>query len=349
MKKEFTGNSTAHNSQSKRILVMAPNWLGDAVMSLPFFLQLRKVFPDAFICTVCRDYVSEIYSRKNEIDRILVYGKIGLKSKISLIKKIRLSGPWDICFILSPSFSSAFIVFLAGLKSRIGYGTDYRSVLLTNAIEGALCKKDHLSNSYIRLIGLVSEEVMGYDYLPSVVPPEDSKNIIKSKGITGKYAVFSAGASYGPAKLWPAYNYLELARLFSGDKGIEIVTVGTEKEREYLNSIVGGENKAGINLAGKCDVKELIAILKGAEFVVGNDSGSVHISAALGVPTVSLFGSTSSLWTGPRGQDSVIVESNIDCSPCFKKKCPIYDYAKCFDNIKIVRVYKAVCEVMGWK
>ncbi|MCD6380184.1 lipopolysaccharide heptosyltransferase II [bacterium] len=346
MKKEFIENSIVHSSESKKILVLAPNWLGDAVMSLPFFLVLRTVFPAAFISVACRNYVSEIYLRNQEIDRILVYSKNGLKSKISLIRKLKTSGPWDICFLLSPSFSSALSVFLAGVKRRIGYGTDFRSIFLTKAFKGNLYKKGHLSNGYIKLISLVSGKLKEFEFLPSITPTGNWTEIIKTKGIKGKYAVFSAGASYGHAKLWPGENYLKLAKLLYRKMGFPVVMVGTEKERVYLNSIVGKENKQVINLAGKCDVKELVAILKGAQVVVGNDSGSVHLSAALGVPTVSLFGSTSPFWTGPRGINSKIINSNIECSPCFKKECPKYNYAKCFDDITISRVYKAVCEVV---
>lgn len=343
MKMESTENSIARESDSTRIVVLAPNWLGDAVMSLPFFLELREVFPAASISVACRDYVSEIYSRKKEIDRIIIYRKSGFISRNSLIRK---SGPWDIAFLLPPSFSSAFALFLAGVKRRIGYGTDFRSIILTDALDGALYKKGHLSDNYASLIDLVSNRVRESKSLPSIVPPGNWGDIIERKRIKGNYAVFSAGASYGPAKLWPAENYLKLAGLLSEDKGLEVVAVGTGKEKEYLNSIVNIKKKPGINLAGECDVKELIAVLKGAEVVVGNDSGPVHISAALGVPTVSLFGSTSPLWTGPRGTSSKIVESNIECSPCFKKECPKYSHAKCYDDITIERVYKVICEML---
>ncbi len=347
MKMESIKNSIVCSPDNNRIVVVAPNWLGDAVMSLPFLLELRALFPAAVISVVCRDYVSEIYSRKKEIDRIILYRKRGFTSKNSLIRELRKSGPWDIAFLLPPSFSSAFAVFLAGVKRRIGYGTDFRSILLTDSLEGGLYRKGHLSSNYVRLIESVSDRVSESKSLPSIVPPGNWKGIIESKGITGNYAVFSAGASYGPAKIWPAENYLKLAELLYENKGLEIVAVGTGKDKEYLNLIVDIKRKQGINLAGECDIKELIAILKGAEVVVGNDSGPVHISAALGVPTVSLFGSTSPLWTGPRGTSSKIVESNIECSPCFKKECPIYNYAKCFDDITIESVYKVVCEVLG--
>jgi heptosyltransferase-2 len=100
-----------------------------------------------------------------------------------------------------------------------------------------------------------------------------------------------------------------------------------------------------INIAGKVGVGELISVLNGAEVVVGNDSGPVHLSAALGVPTVSIFGSTSPEWTAPRGKRSKVVASEIKCSPCFKRECPIYDYAKCYDDISVERVFKAVYQV----
>ncbi|MDZ7859848.1 MAG: lipopolysaccharide heptosyltransferase II [Candidatus Krumholzibacteriota bacterium] len=347
MNRIFTENPSGKEYGIFRILVLTPSWLGDAVMSLSFFQKLRGVFPDGYIVAACSDYVSEIYENKTEINQIVTYSKGGLKNKISLIKELRSHARWEICFLLSPSFSSALTAFLSGAKRRIGYGTDSRSLLLTDAIDKTSYKKGHIYDVHSRLIGLARENVNEKEYIPSIEPPGNWKEIIESKGIKGKYAVFSAGASYGPAKLWPAENYLKLSELLRENEGLNVVAVGVSREREYLNSIIGKNNGSGVNLAGECNLKELIAILKGAEVVVGNDSGPVHLSSALGVPTVAIFGSTSPLWTGPRGKRSRIVNSNIKCSPCFKRECPLYDYAKCFDDILTGDVYEVVREVMS--
>lgn len=349
MTRIFTENSSEKECGIFRILVLTPSWLGDAVMSLSFFQNLRELFPDAFIGAACSEYVSEIYENRTEINQIVRYSKGGLKNKISLIRRLRSRGRWEICFLLSPSFSSALTAFLSGAKRRIGYGTDSRSLLLTDVIDKTYYKKGHVLDVHRRLIELARENVNKKEYIPSIKPPGNWKDIIESKGIKGEYAVFSAGASYGPAKLWPAENYSKLSELLRENKGLNVVTVGVSRERDYLNSIIGKDKGSGINLAGQCDLKELTAILKGADVVIGNDSGPIHLSSALGVPTVAIFGSTSPLWTGPRGKRSRIVNSNIKCSPCFKRECPLYDNARCFDDILIDDVYEVACEVMSAK
>jgi len=344
MKRESTNSSTACRSGSNQILVLAPNWLGDAVMSLPFFLQLGASFPESRLTVSCNDYVFEVYRREPAVDRFIRFRK-GFADRVSGIRKGRPKGGWGLCFVLPPSFSSALTAFLAGTARRVGYGTELRSFLLTDPLKGESYKRGHLTDVYMKLVeegGGQRGEGCGY---PVVVPPEDWKDIIEDAGIRGNYAVLCAGASYGPAKRWPARRFSSLSMKLAEEMGLKTVKVGSESEKEYLDSIEGGKG-ADINIAGKVGVRGLISVLKGASVVVGNDSGPVHIASALGIPTVSIFGSTSPDWTAPRGKRSLVLSSELECSPCFKRECPLYDHAKCLDDITVREVYNAIHEVL---
>ncbi len=341
MKKEPTGNFTKCISENN-ILVLAPNWLGDAVMSLPFFAALRKRYPESFVTAACHDYVSEIFRRCPDIDRLLVDGKGGIFGKASKIRASRPQGnSYQKCFILRPSFSSALTAFLAGIAERVGYGTDFRSFLLTGSLKGKLYRSGHLAEGYIRLLDINSRKPEDEMTVPVLEPPGQWRSILEGMALPENYIVFSPGAAYGPAKLWPADKYGELAeKIYSNGKTV-IVAVGSSGEKDYISGILDGAGN-GINLAGKTGMKELIAVLRGAQAVVGNDSGTVHLSAALGVPTVAIFGSTSSEWTSPRGEYVEVLDSEISCSPCFERECRLYEYARCYDDIKVEDVLKAL-------
>ncbi len=344
MKRASTISSTACKSGNNEILVLAPNWLGDAVMSMPFFVELRESFPESRVTVSCSDYVFEVYRRSAAVDRFIrTYRSFG--DRLSSIRRVRPDGGWGLSFVLPPSFSSALAALLAGTGRRVGYGTDFRSFLLTDPLKGRYYKNGHLTDVYIRLVDAAGGKGKGGCKYPSIVPPEDWKDVVKNTGIHEDYAVLCAGASYGPAKRWPQSRFSGLSRILEKEMGMKIVKVGTESEKNYLDSIKGGEG-GDINLAGKIDVRELICVLKGATVVIGNDSGPVHISSALETPTVSIFGSTSPDWTAPRGKRSEVLSSEMGCSPCFKRKCPLYSHAKCFDDITIQEVYEVIHEVL---
>ncbi|MBD3178578.1 MAG: lipopolysaccharide heptosyltransferase II [Candidatus Latescibacteria bacterium] len=343
MKKEPTGNSTKCIS-GNNILVIAPNWLGDAVMSLPFFCALRKAFPGCRITVACRRYVSEIFSRCRPVDRLLPLENGGILSRVLKIRKGSAEeGNYARGFVLPPSFSSALLAFLSGVRNRTGYRTDARGMLLTESLKSELYRHGHLVDGYLRLIALSggSYELEEDEALPALDPPPDWKPVVKSLKLPERYAVMSPGASYGPAKLWPGANYRDTARMInSGDK-MPTVFVGSQKEKEYIAGICNEVN-GGINLAGRIDIHGLISVLRGAEVVIGNDSGTVHISAALGVPTVAVFGSTNAEWTAPRGRSVSVLSSGIPCSPCYDRECGIFDYAKCYDDIVVADVLDAI-------
>ena len=347
MRKGSTGSSTACRSGRKQLLVLAPNWIGDVVMATPFLSILRKQNPDDLITVMCREYVSELLVRSSFSDKLITYDRTGgVRNAVLTLSRGKPQKGWDAAFILPMSFSSALIACFAGTRRRIGYRGGGRGWLITDPVNMETHRKIHLSEEYARFAGKYGGAT--HDILPEpcVVPPYDWKESIAGLGIKGRYVVFAAGAKYGPAKLWPAERYIGLAGRLYGEAGLRPVLVGSSAEHAYLDNITGKTD--GINLSGKSGVGDLMSVLRGADLVVGNDSGPVHVSAAMGVPTVSIFGSTSPVWTSPRGPFSRLVTSGADCSPCFRKECPEGD-TRCLRDISVDDVFDAANEIMREK
>ncbi len=323
MKREYTGNSITCRSNRRGVLVLAPNWLGDAVMATPFLLALRSRLPDLDIHLLCRSYVSPVYRRCSAVDNMVVYERTdGISGALGAIRKGVSREGRDICFVLPRSFSSALVAFLSGAGRRIGYGGDLRGLLLSDALPKDSYWKGHLTDVYLRLI----ERMGGVDQLdppmPVVVPPYNWQEQVEKLDLEKGYVVISPGAEYGPAKIWPHESYAGLLSRIAAETGRSIVVVGSEGDRPSGARIIEEAGIDGHNLAGMCDVEGLLCILRGSSLVIGNDSGPVHLSAAMGRPTVTIFGSTSPEWTAPKGMSTAIVRAGLDCSPCFERECP---------------------------
>ncbi len=347
MRKGSTASSTICRSGRRDILVLAPNWLGDAVMATPFLQSLRIAYPAAFIDVVCREYISEIFKRNSSVDRLHAYdGGKGLRALNAAVARNRPGNGWHMCFVLPPSFKAALAALLSGSKKRIGYGGELRGPLLSDRLPSAMYRIGHLSEAYVRLIGLSGVEGTIETPRPVVVPPYDWERIVADMGIDGEYMVIAPGATYGSAKVWPGKNYSSLAAEIAGITGWRLVLVGSEAERDRASDVLESSGVEGVNLAGGCDISGLAAVLRGASLVIGNDSGPVHIASAMGRATVTLFGSTSPAWTAPRGSSVRIVSSDMDCAPCFERECP-KGHAECLEAIGVGEVLEAALEISG--
>jgi len=348
VKRESIENSTGCKSGREGILVIAPNWLGDAVMATPFLIYLRKFFPDLNIYLLCRNYVSEIFARNSAVDQMIIYeGKNPLKIT-RLLWSVRPDKGWKYAFVLPNSFFSALISFLSGSRRRIGYASEMRQTLLTHAVEGGYRRDIHLSDIYVRLIDVVADRERGDVPMPVVVPPYNWQDTVREVVGEGEFMVVSPGATYGGAKRWAIEGFKEVAYSIAKEKGYRVVVVGREDEYGIVAERFKMSGLNILNLAGKTDLKELLCVMRGASFVVGNDSGVVHISSAMGIPTVAIFGSTSPLWTSPRGPYVRIVYKALDCSPCFRRECPRGD-TRCLTEISTGDVLDVAYELLEEK
>jgi heptosyltransferase-2 len=320
---------------TKRIAVIAPNWLGDAVMSLPLVGRLAAP-AGVSVTVVAPELTARVYGGLEAVDELVVLSRRGATRGVAARWRYLRAGRPDAVVILPPSFSSALGPALAGIKVRTGYATDGRRKLLTDPAGTDGARSRHLSEEFLALgervldlLGVVAPDTFE---IPAVRVADDDREALSrvraDREIPQRYAVVVPGATYGPAKSWPWRRYRQVAEQLSQD--IPVVLAGTAPERELCDAIAGG-NRRVFNLAGETPIGIFLALLEQAAVVLANDSGSPHLAASMGTRVVVLFGSTSPGWTAPRGAAVDVVRFPVFCSPCFRKTCPTE--LECFDGI----------------
>jgi heptosyltransferase-2 len=330
--------------EQRSIAVIAPNWLGDAVMSLPL-VGMLGASPAVDLAVIAPEATGRVYWELPEVAELVVLPKRtatrGVRARARHLGQTRP----DAAIVLPPSFSSAAGAWLARVPLRVGYRCDGRGGLLTEAVDANGARDEHLTRNYIRL-GEVALEKMEIETPKGAAVPQVRVGAfdhaqLESRfeaAVSGEpYAVVVPGATYGPAKSWPWRRYRELARALSAD--ITVALAGTRAEREKCERI--GEGLENVrNLAGETSLGAFLSLLSRASVVVANDSGSPHLAASMGTPVVVLFGSTSPRWTAPVGPSVDIVRHPVSCSPCFRRTCPTH--LECFDGISVREVLDRV-------
>ena len=307
-------------------MVRATNWLGDAVMSLPAIRALHQVFPHAVVVMVARPWVADLYSREDSIDRIILYpAQKGLGAKREFAARLR-EERFDAAILLQNAFDAALLAWLAGIPERIGYNRDARGLLLTRAIPVPepgdiprherfyyleLLRRAGLIERFppcdaIRLEGIDAARRGGAEYLAAL-------------GISRPAIGISPGAAYGNAKRWFPERFAAVARAFPS---ASILLFGSVSERELCQSVAAQIPNAH-NLAGQTTLRDFIDLAAACRLFLTNDSGAMHVSSALGVPTVAIFGATDDTTTGPTGPMARVVRAHAECSPCLLRECPI--------------------------
>lgn len=299
-----------------RVLIFAPNWLGDAVMALPAIADVRRGRPGATIAVAARPSVAPLFGMVREVDDVIAPEK-GI-------------GIFDAAILLPNSFRSALAALRAGIPERWGYRSDCRGPLLTRAIDRPAARTHQVEyyRQLVRALGFPS--CQGEPRLE--VPPERraaAALVLERAGwdrLTPLVAL-APGAAYGSARRWPADRFAALAQALAGD-GMRPVLVGSAKDiptgRKIESSL--GDSRTVLNLIGRTDLPTLAGVLVNARALVANDSGAMHLGAALGVPLTAVFGPTDERVTGPRASSSQQVEvltHQVWCRPCRLRTCPI--------------------------
>jgi len=336
----------------KKILVRAPNWIGDAVMCTPALECLASLYPASGITVLTKGRAVPVFENNPHASSTIEYdhqgAHSGLGGKLRLRGELKLKG-FDLAVLFQNAFDAAFISFISGIPERVGYATDMRSGLLTRAIPvSADIKKRHQVHYYINIV-----KALGGSCASSIPRLYISKaerdwadGFMMKNGLEGRVMAGAApGASYGPAKRWPAERFAEaLARLSSSHRLVPLIFGGPEDSptcREVARRMRGKY----LDLSGRVTLRQFMALASRMSVFITNDSGPMHISAALGVPTVAIFGSTDPSLTGPLGADVRIVSNNTPCSPCFARTCKFKHY-DCL-SIGADEVVKAALELTG--
>jgi len=317
-----------------KVLVRATNWLGDAVMSIPALREIRRSYPGAEIVILARPWVADLYSREEFCDRIIRYENTGrhrgAAGKARLISELRTE-KFDDAILLQNAFDAALIAKGAGVKRRMGYSRDGRGFLLTDsiAVPSAGEIPDHQRFYYLELLrraGLIDELPECADIrLGGIRGAQEAgwetwlKRGLKAKRWIG----VSPGAAYGGAKRWIPARFAEAASTLADQLDCDIAIFGSPAEAPLAQSIAAMIGPSAHSLAGETSLAEYIDLASTCSVYLTNDSGPMHVAAALGIPTVAIFGATDHIATGPSASWAKVVREPVDCSPCMLRECPI--------------------------
>ncbi len=330
-------------ANTRKILVRATNWIGDAVMTTPALGAIRAAFPEAEIVLVANPIVSELMSPHPWCDRVIVYDKKGPHRGVSGLFRfssmLRGEG-FDLAILFQNAIEAAIMARLAGIGSRAGYATDGRRLLLTHSVP---IKKDTLKLHHVGYY-LNAVEKLGIAIpepeLRLFCTDEEKNSAAKVLGGGGWVAV-NPGAAYGSAKRWFPERFAAVADALVSDYGFKVLLVGGPGETQIGTDIEGAMRSHSLNMIGKTTVREMMALLSRMELVVTNDSGPMHVAAAFDRPVVALFGPTDHTTTSPLCSNFRIVRKEIECAPCLERRCP-KEHHRCMDEIGVEDVLGAV-------
>ena len=329
----------------ERILIVAPNWVGDTILSEPLVALLRDPFEDPIVDVLVPPWCAPVYARMRGIRRIIEtpfsHGKLDVRERNRLAMELRGEG-YTHAFVLPMSWKSALVPFLAHIPKRVGYIGEARWGLLTDArkLDKKLLPRlvDRFAALAVPRRGLVPMPPSP-GLVPDVRNRADAMRALRLK-TDRPVVILCPGAEYGPAKRWPPNQFAELAALLLRD-GLQVWIIGSPNDRMATDAVLNslGENLHKVrDLTGRTDLGTAIDILSSASLVVSNDSGLMHAAAAVGVPLVALFGSSSPAYTPPLSPTAQIAKIDIACSPCFKRECPLGHF-KCMRELKPPIVY----------
>jgi heptosyltransferase-2 len=321
-----------------KILIRATNWLGDAVMSLPAIRAVRANYPGSQISLLVKRSVADLYARESCVDKIIIYD--GDRWKIARALRAR---KFNLGILFPNSFDSALVLRLAGLPQIVGYDVDIRRLLLTRPIRVPRGKSSVHERFYYLDLLQEARLIDGYHGADAPIlldcaaeAAAEGRRIFAEQGVTLPVVGVSPGAAYGSAKRWLPERFAAVAQNLAPSA---VLLFGSPGERPLCETVAESLRRARIdtrNLAGETTLREFIDLAAACRLFLTNDSGAMHVSSALGVPTVAVFGATDDTTTGPSGPLARIVREHAECSPCLLRECPI-DH-RCMTAVTVERV-----------
>ena len=328
-----------------KALIVAPAWIGDTVMAQPLFMRLLQRFPGMQLDALAPPWVAPVLRRMPEIGEVInnpfAHGEVAFRERFRLARQLAQQG-YQQAYILPNSLKSALIPWLAGMPERAGFTGEARYGLINRRHTLDPVALPKMVERFAQLAehpGTLPSRPIEDPRLSA--PTEQQTQTLDALGIDRpkKIAVFCPGAEYGPAKRWPARHFATLADRLAGE-GFTIWLLGSAKDHAIGEDIVRLATSAPLNLCGKTSLAQAIDLIACAAFVVCNDSGLMHVAAALDRPLVALYGSSSPGFTPPLTPRATILRLGLDCSPCFKRDCPL-GHLDCLMQLDPERVFNA--------
>ncbi|WP_110693589.1 lipopolysaccharide heptosyltransferase II [Salinicola halophyticus] len=320
-------DEAAVGAEAPRILVVGPSWVGDMVMAQSLFITLKRRHPGARIGVLAPGWSLPILERMPEVDEAIAldvkHGEFGWKTRRDVARSLK--GRFDRAIVLPRSLKSALVPFLAGIPRRTGFTGEQRYVLLNDRRRLDKGVLDQTVKRFVAL-GLDVEQAAGGDFeipYPRLRVDRGRQTELRAELSLGERPAIGMmpGAEYGPAKQWPLEYFRELAETLIG-KGYAVWVLGGPKDTEAGDVIADGLESAH-NLCGKTRLSDAVDLLAACEQVVTNDSGLMHVAAAVGTRIQALYGSSSPTYTPPLTGNADIHYLALSCSPCFERTCPL--------------------------
>ena len=344
---------------------------------MPAIRAVRNAFPDAYISLLVKPWVAEIFKENPSVNEIILYEDRynSIAGKFKLAKILKSKG-FNTAILLQNAFDAAFIAWLSRIPKRIGYRRDFRRLLLTKAVpvkktvHGSQFTDDREKKHHVYYyLDLLKESLnIEVQYTEPLLYLTDeeinwAKNFLNSSLITRHSSLvvgINPGAAYGSAKRWMPERFAELIHRIINELNGNVVLFGSTSEIEIVNEIIKAVNSSQntddalrithyepriLNLAGKTNLRELMALISECDAFISNDSGPMHIASALFVPVAAIFGSTDKAVTGPLGDGHRIISKDIPCSPCLERECP-ERHLRCMTEISTDDVYNALLEIL---
>ena len=326
---------------AERILIVAPSWVGDAILSEPLVAVLREPLEEPIVDVLAPPWCAPIYQRmrgiRHVIDNTLGHRELGIGKRRLLAASLR-EHAYTRVFVLPNSFKSAIVPWVARIPHRTGYVGEARGLLLTDTRRLDRKAYPRLVDRFVALAAKPGE-LLPTTSAPVLVPNAgNAAEAIRALGLATRrpVAILCPGAEYGPAKRWPTEHFAALARRLI-DSGYAVWIIGSPNDQLAADPLAAMVPEIR-NACGRTDLGTAIDLLAGASVVVSNDSGLMHAAAAVGVPLVALFGSSSPEYTPPLSPLARVARIDIVCSPCFQRVCPLGHF-KCMRELSPNVVY----------
>ena len=324
---------------SNRLLVMAPNWLGDAVMALPALADLRRHYASAHLAVAARPSVAPLFTMVEGVDEVMTLpgggGWRAFRGWRRDAEQLAARG-FDTAILFPNSFAAAWIARAAGIPERWGYATDMRGSMLTRPVLPSRSADETHQHAYYQRLTRLLDVDTGPAFACVRPDTQHARQVLREIGldVDEPFVVFAPGAAYGRAKQWLPARFAELATLLINERGWTVLMVGAAIDRDVCEHIASLMPRTGtrinrlIDFSGRTDLPTLAGVLSQARAVVSNDSGAMHLAAAVGAQVIALFGPTDErrtapLAAGPGAPVPVVVTHEVFCRPCMLRECPI--------------------------
>src|SRR5262245_32039955 len=331
----------------RRVLLRLPNWLGDVCFVAPSVAALHRAAPKATLVAACREPLASLASRLPGVSETVVLSERGgLRAPLAAARAIRAAG-CDAAVVFPRSLRAALSVAVARVPVRVGFASDARTAFLTHPVRGwkplRLAHRSEYFGSLLAPFGLPPpSEPWTFE------PPADALRwadefLARAPGRRPRLPIvaFEPAGAYGVAKRWPEDRYAALAGRLVREEIADVVVVGTAAMRPVEERIAAAAGAPLIRAAGATDLPQLAALLARSRLLVTNDTGPMHLAAAVGTPLLALFGSTDPAVCGPRGRaPTTVLYEKVDCSPCYLEECPVPGHP-CLDRFSVDRVFDA--------